>query len=49
MSDLVKDINYLRYYHVLDDSLKDKDLLKNQTFIKYSENIKFLFLFPLAF
>ena len=32
MADLVKDVKFLRYYHTSDDMLKDKDILKNQTF-----------------
>ncbi len=32
MSDLVKDIHSLRFYHTSNDTLKDKDLLKNQLF-----------------
>ena len=29
MADLVKDAKYLRYYYSSEDSLKDKDILKN--------------------
>lgn len=49
MSDLVKDIKYLRYYHTSEDSLKDKDILKNQTFTAYSNRVKALFFIPLGF
>ena len=49
MSDLVKDIKYLRYYHTSEDSLKDKDILKNQTFQAYANRVGYLFLLPLGF
>ena len=29
MSDLVKDVKYLRYYYSSEDAMKDKDILKN--------------------
>ncbi len=29
MGDLVKDVKYLRYYYTSEESLKDKDILKN--------------------
>jgi hypothetical protein len=35
MSDLAKEAKYLRYYYSSEDSLKDKDILKNETFSKY--------------
>ena len=46
MGDLVKDVKYLRYYHSSDDSLKDKDILKNQTFTRYSKHVSTLFMIP---
>ena len=49
MGDLVKDVKYLRYYHTSDDMVKDKDILKNQTFEKFSQRVGTLFLLPLAF
>ena len=49
MSDLVKDINSLRYYHTSTDTLKDKDLLKNQVFSKYEERVSTLLSIPLVF
>ena len=48
MSDLVKDIKYLRFYHQPNDALKDKDILKNQSFRKYAHNVQTLFLIPLG-
>ena len=48
MSDLVKDIKYLRFYHTQDDALKDKDILKNLSFKDYQHKVGGLFLFPLA-
>ena len=32
MGDLVNNVKYLRYYFTSEDNLKDKDILKNQTF-----------------
>ena len=49
MGDLVKDVKYLRYYHTSEEMTKDKDILKNQTFSKYSEHVGNLFLLPLGF
>ena len=49
MTDLVKDINYLRFYHTSEDTLKDKDVQKNLAFQKYSQRVKTLFLVPLGF
>ncbi len=48
MADLVKDIKYLRYYYTSEDQLKDKDILKNQTFQKYANTVSTLFLVPTA-
>ncbi len=49
MGDLVKDVKYLRYYFSSDDSLKDKDILKNQSFQTYSNRVGTLFLVPAVF
>ena len=49
MADLVKDVKYLRYYYSSEDSLKDKDILKNQSFQKYATKVSSLFLLPAAF
>jgi hypothetical protein len=49
MADLVKDVKYLRYYYSSEDSLKDKDILKNQSFQKYATRVGTLFLLPAAF
>ena len=49
MGDLVNNVKYLRYYFTSDDNLKDKDILKNQTFQKYSQRIGTLFLLPFTF
>ena len=35
MADTHKDLDYLRFYCASEESLKDKDLLKNQAFEKY--------------
>ena len=49
MGDLVKDVKYLRYYHTSEDSTKDKDILKNQSFDKYANKVGTLFLLPFGF
>ena len=49
MGDLVRDVKYLRYYYTSEDNTKDKDVLKNQTFQRYSQKVGALFLLPLAF
>jgi hypothetical protein len=49
MGDLVRDVKYLRYYHTSEDMLKDKDILKNQSFLKYQTTVSTLFLLPLGF
>ena len=49
MSDIVQYANYLRFYHTSDDSLKDKDLLKNQVYNTYQTKVGALFLIPLGF
>ena len=32
MSDLLKEVNYLRYYYTSDDAMKDKDFCKNEAY-----------------
>lgn len=49
MSDLVKDIPFLRYYHTSEDSLKDKDILKNKSYHTFSKKVFYLFLVPTIF
>ena len=49
MADTHKDLNYLRFYYASQDSLKDKDILKNQAFDQYKNNVAGLFFFPAAF
>ena len=49
MADLIKDANFLRYYHTSEDMLKDKDLCKNDAFEKYGTRVTVLMTVPLAF
>ena len=35
MADTHKDLEYLRFFYASEDSLKDKDILKNEAFNKY--------------
>ena len=49
MSDLLKEVNYLRYYFASDDAMKDKDFCKNEAFQEYSNKTQALFVIPMAF
>mmetsp|Transcript_17426 Transcript_17426/g.29321 ORF Transcript_17426/g.29321 Transcript_17426/m.29321 type:complete len:177 (-) Transcript_17426:119-649(-) len=48
MTDTHRKLDYLRFFYVNEDSLKDKDTLKNQAFGKYKSNVCTLALFPFA-
>ena len=39
MSDLMKEVNYLRFYFTGDDACKDKDMCKNTAFEQYSSKM----------
>lgn len=49
MSDTLKEINWLRFYHQSEDALKDKDILKDQAHIKLTQTTNALFALPLFF
>lgn len=49
MADLMKDVNYLRYYYSSDDASKEKDFCKNAAFAQYERKMGLLFSMPLAF
>ena len=49
MADLMKDVNYLRYYYTSDDASKDKDWCKNDSYLQYSRKMNALFGLPLGF
>ena len=49
MSDLMKDVDYLRFYYTSDDASKDKDACKNQAYEQYRMKIQGLFAVPMAF
>ena len=49
MADLMKDVNYLRYYYTSDDASKEKDFCKNDAFRQYQTRCTALFSMPLAF
>jgi len=36
MADLIKEANWLRFYHTSEDAVKDKDFLKDEAHIKFS-------------
>ena len=46
MADTHKDLDYLRFFYSSEESLKDKDILKNQAYQKYSSNVSLLFFIP---
>ena len=48
MADTHKDLDYLRFFYSSEESLKDKDILKNEAFAKYSKNASLLFVMPAA-
>lgn len=49
MADLIKEANWLRFYYSNDDAAKDKDLLKDQAYLKSTSKIDALFTLPFAF
>ena len=49
MADLLKDVNYLRFYYSSDDAMKDKDLNKNQLYEQYRQKVTALFAVPIGF
>ena len=49
MSDLVGYLDYLRFHHVSDESLKDKDHLKNEAFMIYERKVYNMAIVPLGF
>jgi hypothetical protein len=49
MSDTLKEINWLRFYHQSEDALKDKDILKDQAHLKLTKTTNALFALPLFF
>lgn len=49
MSDLVSYLDYLRFHHVSEESLKDKDRLKNEAYQKYSVLIYQMSTLPIGF
>ena len=46
MSDLLKDVNFLRYYHTSDDMLKDKDYNKNLLQMSYKNKVSAIMFVP---
>ena len=49
MADLIKDVNFLRYYFTSDDASKDKDFCKNDVYMAYENKMKTLFMVPVGF
>ena len=48
MADTHKDLDYLRFFHTSEDSLKDKDILKTEAHAKYGRNVSTIFALPAA-
>ena len=48
MADSIKQVNYLRYFHTSEASLKDKDILKNEAYLTNETRIKRVMLVPFA-
>ena len=46
MADLIKEANWLRFYHTSEDAVKDKDFLKDEAHIKFSQKISTLMTVP---
>ena len=48
MSDLMKDVDYLRFYYTSDDAMKEKDNCKNGAYEQYRTKVQGLFAVPAA-
>jgi len=48
MADLIKEANWLRFYHTSEDAVKDKDFLKDEAHIKFSQKISTLMTVPMC-
>ena len=42
MTDLMQDVNYLRFFHTTNSSVQDKDILKNDAHMQYSKTVSAL-------
>ena len=49
MSDLLKEVNYLRFFYSSDDAAKDKDRCKNEAIQQYQSKMGTLFAVPILF
>ena len=49
MADLLKEVNYLRYYYTSDDASKDKHWCKDGAFQDYKNTVSMLFAVPMGF
>ena len=48
MADTHKDLDYLRFFYSSEESLKDKDILKNEAFKLYERNSSILMAVPMS-
>ena len=46
MADLMNDLQFLKFHYSSEDAMKDKDVLKNSTFEKYSDKVTALLAVP---
>ena len=46
MADLIKEVDYLRFYYASDDMGKDKDTCKNMAYEKFANATDGLFMVP---
>ena len=49
MSDLLREVNYLRFFYSSDDAAKDKDWCKNEAIQQYQSKMGTLFAVPIIF
>jgi hypothetical protein len=49
MTDLMQDVNYLRFFHTTNSSVRDKDILKNDAHQQYSHTVSALMTPVMAF
>ena len=49
MSDLMHEVNYLRFYHTAKAAVRDKDFLKNEAGVAYTSKVNGLMTIPFLF
>ena len=46
MSDLLRDVDYMRFYHTSEAANRDKDTIKNEAHIRYTKRVQALTVVP---